>query len=223
MSRHLMLVIFVLATVCAEAAAAQVTSTNISEDVQALDGGSPVAFVYVSSSPSANNYQIDAFAADSSGKLTPVAGSPFAADVQSMAVNGQYLFGSNGIDIRSFSVAPDGSLQQVASINAQQFNGSNCGGPVDLFLGHTGATLYDLDFYGDVCANNTYQSFGINSSTGELTYLGVSTPSVQFGVPLSFIGDNVYAYGSNCYHMGASIYGFQRNREGTLTQLPITP
>jgi len=223
MSRHLMLVIFVLATVCAEAASAQVTSTNVGGDVQAPDGGSPVAFVYVSTSPSANNYEIDAFAADSSGRLTPVAGSPFTADVQAMAVNGKYLFGTNGVDIRSFSVAPDGSLQQVASINAQQFNGYNCGGPVKLFLDHSGTTLYDVDFYGNICANNTYQSFGVNGSTGELTYLEASSPSTQFGVPLSFVGNNVYGYGSNCYHFSALIYGFQRNNDGTLTSLTTNP
>src|SRR3977135_3708737 len=175
MLRHTVLVFFVFATLCSGAAFAQVTSPNIGVDLQAPDGRSPVAFVYVSSSPSANNYQIDAFAADSSGRLTPVAGSPFAADVQAMAVNGKYLFGANGVDIRSFSVALDGSLQQVASINAQKFNGYTCGGPVKLFLHHSGTTLYDVDFYGNICANNTYQSFGVNGSTGELTYLEASS------------------------------------------------
>ena len=223
MTRRIALVVTLLASFCTGAAFAQVTSPNVGVDVQAPANGSPVAFVYVSSSPSANNYEIDAFAADSSGKLIPVAGSPFAADVQSMAVNRQYLFGSNGIDIRSFSIAPDGAIQQVASINAQQFNGYNCGGPVDLFLDHSGTTLYDVDFYGNICANNTYQSFGINDSTGELTYLGASSPSTQFGVPLSFVGNNMYGYGSNCYHFSASIYGFQRNNDGTLTNLSINP
>ena len=223
MSRHLMLVIFMLAAVCAEAASSQETSTNVGGDVQAPDGGSPVAFVYVSSSPSANNYEIDAFAAVSSGRLTPVAGSPFAADVQAMTVNGKYLFGTNGVDIRSFTVAPDGSLQQVASINAQQFNGYNCGGPIKLFLDRSGTTLYDVDFYGNICANNTYQSFGVNGSTGELTYLEASSPSTQFGVPLSFIGNNMYGYGSNCYHFSALIYGFQRKNDGTLISLTTNP
>src|SRR5438045_3271827 len=164
MMRHISFVAFVLATLCLGSAFGQVTGNT---------GTAPVAFVYVSSSPTANNYEINAFTADSNGSLTPVPGSPFLSDIQSMAVNGRYLFGANGIDIRSFSIAPDGAIQQVASINAQQFNGYNCGGPVDLFLDHTGTTLYDVDFYGNICANNTYQSFGINESSGELTYLGV--------------------------------------------------
>jgi hypothetical protein len=92
-----------------------------------------------------------------------------------------------------------------------------------LFLDHTGTTLYDVDFYGNICANNTYQSFGINSSTGELTYLAASSPSTQFGVPLSFMANNLYGYGSNCYHFSASVYGFRRNSDGTLTDLSINP
>jgi len=53
--------------------------------------------------------------------------------------------------------------------------------------------------------------------------MGVSTPSVQFGVPLSFIGDNVYAYGSNCYHMGALIYGFQPQQRGNADPIANHP
>ena len=218
MTRCITFVVCLLTMLSTGLAFAQAKPATIGVGVQTTPG-SPVAFVYVSSSPSPNNYEINAFAADPSGKLTPVQGSPFAADVQSMTVNGQYLFGSNGIDIRSFSIAPDGALQRVATINAQQFNGSNCGGPTELFLDHTGTTLYDLDYDGDVCANNTYQSFGINSATGELTYLGASSASVEFEVPLSFLGNNVYGYGSGCFHLYASIYGFQRNSDGTLTSV----
>jgi len=91
----------------------------------------------VSSKP-ASNYKIKAFAADSDGKLARVPGSPFLADVQFMALNGKFLFGTNGLDIQSFSIGPSGALQKVATINAQQFNGYNCGGPVALFLDNQG-------------------------------------------------------------------------------------
>src|ERR1700704_4224216 len=113
MTRYSPLVLCVFATLCIHVGFAQVMSPNVGARIGSPASASPAAFVYVSSSPSANNYEIDAFAADSSGRLTSMAGSPFATDVQSMAVNGQYLFGANGIDIRSFSVAPDGGLQQV--------------------------------------------------------------------------------------------------------------
>jgi hypothetical protein len=62
---------------------------------------------------------------------------------------------TNGIYIYSFSIASDGALKQVGSINAQQFNEGNCGGPVALFLDHTGETLYDEDDNGNRCANTT--------------------------------------------------------------------
>ena len=92
-----------LAVLCTATVFAQITPTS-----------SPVAFVYVSNAVGGNNYEINAFAAASNGKLTRVTGSPFPADVQNMAVNGKYLFGTNGIDIDSFSIAPDGSLTEVA-------------------------------------------------------------------------------------------------------------
>ena len=224
MTRYIKLVVCVIATLCTEVAFAQVASTQIDATIQDSTGSSPVAYAYVSSNPSSNNYEINAFAAASNGKLTPVPGSPFSADVQDMAVNGKYLFGTNGIYIYSFSIAPDGALKQVASINAQQFNGYNCGGPTALFLDHTGATLYDLDYDGNGCANNAYQFLAIDRSTGGLSYLGVtSDSSVQFEVPLSFTGNNVYAYGSGCYHMEGLIFGFKRNSDQTLTDLNINP
>jgi len=218
MTRHIQLVVCLIATFCTDAAVAQLASTNID-----LNSGSPVAFVYVSSSPSSNSYEINAFSTASNGKLTPVSGSPFAANVQSMAVNQQYLFGTNGIDIYSFSIASDGALEKVASINAQKFNGYNCGGPTALFLDHTDTTLYDEDYYGNICANNTYQSFAIDRDTGKLSYLGASDASVVFDQRLSFIGNDVYAYGSSSHDYMSSIFGFKRNSLGTLTDLNLNP
>jgi hypothetical protein len=181
---------------------------------------SPVAYVYVSGPTG-----IDAFAAASNGKLTPVPGSPFQGDLASMAVNGKYLFGTglNDIDIYSFSIAPDGALKQVASINGQKYNGYDCGGPGPLFLDHTGATLYDLDFDGNICANNTYQSFRIDQPKGELNYLGGDGADPWFNVPLSFIGNNIYAYGAVCLDdMYWQIYGFRRHSDGMLIQANIS-
>jgi len=182
------------------------------------------AFVYVSSSPSQNQYQINAFRAASNGKLTPVQGSPFPASVLSMAVNSKYLFGTDDVHIYSFSIASDGALQQVSSINAQRHNQGDCGGPVALFLDHTGSTLYDEDFYGNICANNPYQFFTVDNSTGQLTYLGVTdAASPAFNVPLSFTGNNDFAYSSTCYHINAWLFGFQRSSDGSLTEVNNNP
>ena len=186
------------------------------------------AYVYVASNPN-NSVETYAFSAASDGTLTPLAGSPFATGVSLMAANRNDLFGTNGIDIDSFSIAADGTFQQVASINAQQLNGqlSNgtyCGGPGALFLDPTGTTLYANDYDGNICANNAFQFFNLNSSSGQLTYLGVSSAaSPEFLGVLSFIGNKIDAYGSSCYHYKALIYGFERNSDGTLTSLNMNP
>jgi len=183
----------------------------------------PAAFVYVSSNPSGSTYQINAYSAASNGQLTPVPGSPFPANVQQMAVNGKYLFGTDGTYIYSFAIAANGALRQVASINVQENNGG-CGSASALFLDHTGTTLYDWDYDGNGCANNAYQSFSINQSTGQLTYLGGdSQGSEAFQEGLSFVGDNQYAYGSSCYHFNPAIYGFQRESSGLLNLLNTNP
>jgi hypothetical protein len=183
----------------------------------------PVAFVYVSSNPSGTTYQINAYSAASNGQLTPVPGSPFPASVRQMAVNGKYLFGTDGVFIYSFAIAANGALQEVSSINAQQYNGG-VGGPAALFLDHTGATLYDEDYDGNNGANTDFQAFSINQSTGQLTYIGATSgASTEFDVPLSFIGNNQYAYGSNCVDFTSAIFGFERESNGMLNLLNINP
>lgn len=205
---------------------AQAVPAQESYSTAASPTNSPAAYVYVMSVSSSNKGNIYAYSAASTGRLMPVAGSPFSTDLAyggSIAGNRKYLFATDGIDINSYSVASDGALQQVDSIDAQQFNQSNCGGPMALFLDHSGATLYDLDIYSD-CANNGYQSFNAQASSGELNYLGVTAAmSPVFGTPLSFLANNVYGYGASCYHWYQAIFGFMRDSNGTLTDLNINP
>ena len=177
-------------------------------------GGNPTALVYVSGG---NPAGIFAFSADSSGQLTTVSGSPFATNAGILTTNGKYLFGADATNIYSFSIASDGTISQVASINATQYNGNGqCGGgPFGLFTDRTGATLYDVD--GNSCANNAYQSFSIDQSTGALTFLAItSDQSPVFTGALSFLANDLYGYGSNCYHFLPTIFGFTRNSDGTL-------
>jgi hypothetical protein len=226
MARHMKLVVCLIAMLSAEVAFSQVASTEGSGGVRGGPSSSPVAYVYVSSSPSNNKNEINAHNAAPDGKLAPVAGSPFSAAAGydgSMAVNGKYLFLTNGVNIYSYSIAADGALRRVAATNAQRFNQSDCGGPMYLFLDRTGATLYDMDIYHD-CANNAYQFFGVDGSTGGLNYHGVTAASTpEFDVPLSFTGNNQYAYGASCYHWYQDIFGFVRNSDGSLTALTINP
>jgi hypothetical protein len=221
MKRHTIFVVCLTAALCTASAAFAQSDASL----QGSDNSSPVSYVYVSGG-TVNNYEIYAFEAASDGKLTPVSGSPFRGfGNYGMAVNGKYLFGTDEVYIYTFAIASDGAIKQVATINAQQYNNPNfVGGPAALFVDHTGATLYDFDYDGYNDTNGDYQSFGIDDSTGELTYLGVSSSSNWFFDPLSFIGNNIDAYGASCIaDLYWTIYGFQRNTDGTLTALDINP
>jgi hypothetical protein len=224
MTRHVQLVVCLAAMLCTEAAFSQESPTEIEGSSEAVVSTAPVAYVYVSSNVYASNPRIYAYGAASNGKLTAVAGSPFTAAIAyggSLAVNAKYLFATNGVDILSFAVASNGALHRVASKDAQGFNQSDCGGPVSLFLDRSGATLYDEDVYSD-CANNAYQFFGVGASSGDLNYLGTTARTTpEFEVPLSFVGNNKYAYGASCYHWNQVIFGFARTSDGALTSLDI--
>ncbi len=208
----------------ATVAFAQVPSSPVG---RANATNSPVAYVYVSSSPSNGTNQIEAYSAASSGALTPVIGSPFnlgSEGVSQMAVNSKYLFGSANPDIYTFSIASDGALQQLSVINASNYNPYKSGGPASLFLDHTGATLYDNDFYAYGTGDSAYQDFSIDQSTGQLNFLQVTPDGGEIAdVPLSFISNNLYAYGASCYHGAGNIFGYKRNGDGTLTPLNINP
>ena len=163
----------------------------------------PVAFVYVSYQPNgATTNKITAFAAAADGKLSLVPGSPFVANVGSMAVNGKYLFASNlaGVYVASFRIQSNGALHWVNSTNVAQFEPSGCTYATPLVLDHTGATLYREQFVGGLCEDTEYQSFTIDKPTGKLNYIGKSAQHFLFNTPLSFSGNNQFAYGSECIY-----------------------
>lgn len=172
------------------------------------------AFVYVASNPAGSNFQINAFSADSNGHLTPVPGSPFAANVKTIAANQNYLFGTDGKNIDSFSIASSGALTQVSSINGLQFNPD--GALSDVFLDRTGASLYAKHDQIDG-SNEGYESFSVDNSTGALTHLGATFTGCCGDGPLSFVGNNVYGYTTSCFHSDPIISTFKRNNDGTLT------
>ena len=201
----------------------QIALGNVQNDVQNIS--SPVAFVYVAAAQGTGS-EISAYAAAADGTLTPVSGSPFAGSgtyIAAMAANQRWLFSTDTVNIYSFSVARNGALQQVSSIDAQQYNQYLTGGPVSLFFDRSGATLYDEDIYWDG-ANNNYQSFDLSRGTGALSYLGAtSSVSAEWVTPLSFTGNNLDGYGASCVRGGQYIYGFSRSSSGSLAPLNITP
>ncbi|HEY6846583.1 MAG TPA: hypothetical protein VI320_10250 [Terracidiphilus sp.] len=213
-----------LATAFSAQAFAQNESPSLEPINRAALDGAPIAYIYVSSTPASGaNNEVEAFAASKTGELAPIAGSPFQENVTSMAVNGKYLFAanSNGFDIDSYLMEPDGALSYVTSFNAANSEDCNFLGP--LFLDHTGSTLYDMEFNGSGCSNNTYQSFTLNKTNAHLLQLGNSGPNTWLNLPASFIGNNQYAYSAACSgNMYWGIYGFKRESNGMLTQAEIS-
>ena len=185
-------------------------------------GSSPVAYVYVSSPNPPSYGLIYAYSASSTGQLTLVSTAPSSASY--MALNGAWLFGTDGTYIYSFSIAANGALSQISSINATSYNPYDSGGPGNLFLDHTGATLYDGDIYAYGTGSNAYQAFSIDQNTGQLNFLQLTPDGGgEAGNVLSFTGSNVYAYSSSCSNFAPAIYGYKRKSDHTLTALTINP
>jgi hypothetical protein len=204
-----------LAAICASAvlASSQVTS-SATESNSTSASSSAVAYVYVSSTSSLTAGRIHGYAAASNGALTAIPGSPISTNgLNYMAVNGAWLFGvaNQDTDIESFSIASNGALKLRDTHNVTPPGP----GVISVYLDHTGSTLY-ADFY---TTNNDFVSFAISQSTGQLDEIGDLPGGPADNSPVSFIGNNAYAYSSSCYHFSNEIIGVERNRNGTLSYL----
>lgn len=171
---------------------------------------SPVAYLYVANNPSGSTFQIHGYAAAVNGKLTPIPGSPFATTATYLALNGNWLFATNGIDIYSYSIAANGSLKQADALEVEP-----TGGLVNLFLDHTGTSVY-TDYFTE---NNEYLAYSIDNANGKLTSVNNVMGGTEIGTVTSFIGNNEYAYSSSCYHFNPVVYGLQRSSNGAITML----
>jgi len=214
MSRSIRISLLAFLGACASTVLASAQAASSSTDVNdASPSTAPVAFVYVSSFPN-NTGQINAYSAAANGTLTAIPGSPFPDNVNYMAVNGAWLFAiennPNESLVDSYSIASNGAL------TLKDRNTANANpGVVSVYLDHTGSTLY-ADYY---TTNNDYLSYSIDQSTGKLTQIGDLAGGPSNNSPVSFIGNNVFAYSSSCYHFAPEIIGVRRNTDGTLSYL----
>jgi len=193
--------------------------------------GVPVAYIYVSvnNNLGGSPNQVEGFAAAWNGALTPIPGSPFAADLTGMVLNGKYLFGINNDqpnEIDSFSIGWNGALKQVAKEDTYSDSPYGCIGVGSMILDHLGANLYAPVGAGGTCDSTAYLSYFIEGATGQLKYLAHSqVPKFLYNWPLTFTGNNVFAYGSECiydYRGGAYLDTFtsmRRKSDGTLNDL----
>jgi hypothetical protein len=197
-------------------ASAQVTPLS-TEASSAQAGSSPAAYVYVASYvKSKNTNQINGYSAAADGTLKAIPGSPFQHNVSALALSGAWLFAvdSTGQNIDSFSIGSNGVITLKDTYANPTGNGL-----YDLFLDHTGATLYS-DHY---TLNNDYLSLSIDQLTGQLTFINDLAGGPSNNSEMSFIGSNMYAYSSSCYHFTPDIFGVQRGGDGALTWLDIDP
>jgi hypothetical protein len=208
--------LFVAVTLSAVSTVLLITGCQGIANLAAPQTAAASAFVYVVSNPSGNNFAINAFSANSNGQLTPVPGSPFAANVVSIAASRNYLFGTDGTSISSFSIGGNGALTQVSSMSIRQFNPN--GVVAELFLDDTGETLYAAHFQIDG-ANEGYDSFRVDHSTGVLTFLGATFTGCCGHVALHFMANNVYGFAPDCFHSDPSVALYKRNNDGTLMSI----
>jgi hypothetical protein len=188
----------------------------------------PVAYVYVSSNYTGARDQIVGYAAAANGQLTKISGSPFYADVFSMAVNGKYLFGSdnsssdNFKNIYSYLINANGSLTYKKATSIQVGSGNSCNQAGTLALDHTGADLYVFATGAYCNSEQGYQSFSVNSSTGGLNYLSMSNATEYTMFPLTVIANNRFAYAFGCNFSVSNISAYQRQSNGALQDIAVT-
>ncbi|HEY1807599.1 MAG TPA: hypothetical protein VGG42_03505 [Acidobacteriaceae bacterium] len=188
--------------------------------------GKAVANVYVSApAGSTGRNEVHAWTASDNGQLTPIAGTPFQENVTSMTVNGRFLFGATmtGSEVNAYRIEPNGGLLYAVTNNITRFNDTDCASTGPVFTDRTGTTVYNMEFRGDGCTNNTYRSFREESATGGLENLGDSGGNSWLYQRASFLGSNVWAYSASCLgNMYWGIFGFKRSNSGLLTEIPIS-
>jgi hypothetical protein len=214
MKSSLSLSFCLVASISLGTALAQTSTTQAGE--KAASSSSPVAYVYVT-----RPTHVDGFAASSSGKLTPVPGSPFADIALShLSVTKKFLFGASDdeSDIYTYSIASDGALKQVSEVDVHKY-GDNCYSVGPTQLDSAGKTLYNDDYN---CDGNSdvFQSFKIEEN-GDLQYLATTYAAGEdyaLSAPV-VLGNNKYAYVTGTYgggEPGGFGSGYKRESNGVL-------
>jgi len=154
----------------------------------------PVAYVYVSRT---NPDFIDALAASPAGALTYINDVSTPHPLIHLSVTKKFVFGIDGkSNIYSYSIAANGGLKYVASIDAAKYvkdASSTSSAPV-LQVDETGSDVYA--FVTDTNNNWYLLSFKIESN-GELEFLGSAYANSYFS-EIRFVQDNKYALYPSC-------------------------
>ena len=153
--------------------------------------------------------QIAGFKVNSDASTQATPGSPYSGSGSGLAASpaGDTLFGSDYSNVESWAVGADGGLSRENNL-AGVFGNL-------LMIDKSGHTLYPQEFYIGGTGNNDYAFLSIGSN-GALQKIGATPQSVDGG-RFVFTPDDARAYGTFCYHLDASIVGFTRNSDGSLT------
>jgi hypothetical protein len=212
MSRRNPTLLLALLGVCASTVLASAQAASSLTETSSSQSSSTVAYIYVSNAVNSTKNQVHGYSAAANGALTAIPGSPFPDNVSYLSVNGAWLFGAeNGLpsNVFSYSIGSNGALTKKDTYTVPNNDAVN-----SMWLDHTGATLY-VDGYDGV--GNDYYALSVDQSTGDLTQVeDLSLGPGYFG-PLSFIGNNEFAYNSWFYEFDAGILGVQRASDGSLS------
>lgn len=187
----------------------------------------PVSFAYVTEeNASGSAAQTEGYAIGADGSLSPLPGTPYAAQYDGEnGVGGNYFFLSddNNGSVVTYSIGRDGALRQVAATAVGSYPlGTASEGPLTLSFDTTGKSIYPL-----WAENDVYQAFDIENN-GSLKFVDYATAAGESSSWLSFTENDKYAYESGCYQGTPTIEGYTRGSNGGLTltwnpELPPQP
>jgi hypothetical protein len=172
------------------------------------------AYVYISTTEGTYAYD-----AASSGKLTPIKGSPFPTIGTMVGTNGKFFLSQDGGYVYSYEVTSNGAIsKEVSKINTGLYSGSACAPINQAELDHTGSYVYVLlngGSIGAVCAD--FQTYEV-SKTGELSFKGSADLGIVASALPSVTGNNKFAYATHSAPgcCGTVITPFSRESTGAL-------
>jgi hypothetical protein len=184
----------------------------------------PSAFVYIASNYSGSNNRVVGFRVAPNGQMTRISGTPWSFNLNWMAVNGKFLFGSDNAssndyrNIYRFQIESTGALKSLGATDIQTHGSSNdtCNQGGFMTLDHTGHSLYQFVFDYECNTLEAYQAWAVNTTTGALSYLGSTTGDEYLLAPMTIAADNVWAYDLDCNFAISDMTAYKRLSNGAL-------
>jgi hypothetical protein len=205
-------------------------SSCASYNVPPTAGADRHEFLYVEAGPSipSGDPSLYGYSVAEDGRLTRLAGYPHPGILDGV-ISGKYLFRGDpdGVHLDTYLIGADGSITKIQSVldQATAQCGSECWVGPDL-TDRTGSSLYvTVDYYNSGDDIQRPETYSIDKSTGELTYLsqgGAVWSGGHEGCDLEFFSSSdLYGYGlcSSAYYP-AQIDIMARGPDGSLTHAP---